>query len=436
MRAIAVRIGSSAIIGAAAIVLGPHADAAAETGRSIALVLDASGSMNTKLPDGTIRIDAAKSAVADLVGRLPGDTRLAFRVYGHQSPTQQKNCKDTQLLVGFDGVAANKPAVLAASRGVSAQGYTPITYVLKLAAEDIAKENAASRAIVLVSDGKETCAGDPCATAKALADADARLVVHTVGLGVDAAARYQLQCIANVARGIYVGAESTAELAMALGKTTAAAPIRKTTEIVVAAKTGKIRIESAPPAYHEVINAATGQEVAKINTGYPSEVELPAGIYNVKFMNGLWMGVEVKAGATTRLSPGFLKIEGRDLWGNKFLDPETQEAVGQTLASSDRVALLPTRVLVTFGNLRNVVWPDTIEIKEGVTTTLRPGSIQVRSAKTFKAAVESADGQVAGEVSSSVHRIALPPGKYTLNLNGEQIPVELSEGQNVEIKLP
>ena len=56
----------------------------------------------------------------------------------------------------------------------------------------------------------------------------------------------------------------------------------------------------------------------------------------------------------------------------------------------------------------------TIEIKEGVTTTLRPGSIQIRSTRTFKAAVEGADGQIAGEVSSGVHRIALPPGKYTL----------------------
>ena len=289
---------------------------------------------------------------------------------------------------------------------------------------------------MLVSDGKETCAGDPCATAKALADADAKLVVHTVGLGVDAAARYQLQCIASVGRGIYVGAENTAELASALSRTTEAAPTRQTTAVTIADTKGKIRIEGAPPANHDVIDAATGREVAKINTGYPSEVELPSGIYSVKFKNGLWMGVEVKPGATTTLKPGFLKIEGRDLWGNRFLDPETQEAVGETLAGYDRVALLPTRVLVTFGNLHKLVWPETVEIKEGATTTLRPGSIQVRSAKTFKVTVKAADGQIAGEISSSVHRIALPPGKYTLELDGQQIPVELGQGQNVEIKIP
>jgi len=406
----------------------------AEEGRSVALVLDASGSMNAKLPDGVTRIDAAKSAVADLIGKLPADTRLALRAYGHQSPTQARNCQDTALLVGFDAAARNRSAAIAAARGIHAQGYTPITHVLKLAAEDLGKENTASRVVVLVSDGKETCAGDPCATAKALADADAKLVIHTVGLAVDGAARYQLQCIANVARGIYVGAGSTAELSAALGRAAQAAPVRKTTEIVITNASGKIRIEGAPPADHEVINAATGQEVAKINTGYPSEVELPAGIYNVKFQNGLWMGVEVKARATTKLTPGFLRIEGRDLWGNNLLDPETGEVVGKLGAAYDRVALLPTRINVSFANVDTTLWPETVEIKEGQTTTLRPGAIRVRSSKTFKATVKRADGQLAGEIISGIPRIALPPGQYTLELGGQQVPIELAAGQNVEIK--
>src|SRR5262245_2505805 len=333
-----------AIMMATTVLVACTTDALAETGRSVSLVLDASGSMNAKLPDGATRIGAAKAAVADLVGKLPGETRLALRAYGHQSPTQAKNCQDTSLLVGFDAAARNKSAVIAAANTIRAQGYTPITHVLKIAAEEVGKESVDSRVVVLVSDGRETCAGDPCATAKALADADAKLVVHTVGLGVDAAARYQLQCIASMARGIYVGADRTAELTAALGRAAEAAPVRKTTQIRITDTTGKIRIEGAPPAYHEVVNATSGQEVAKINTGHPSEATLPPGIYNVKFQNGFWMGVEVKPGATTTLKPGFLKIEGRDLWGNKLLDPETGEVVGKSTAGYDRIALLPTRV--------------------------------------------------------------------------------------------
>jgi hypothetical protein len=432
MRTIVGRIGLALLLGS--VFFAPAGAAAAETRRSIALVLDASGSMNAKLPEGATRIDAAKAAVGVLVGKLPGDTRLAFRVYGHQSPTRAKNCQDTALLVPFGEAAGNRQAVLAAAGGIRAQGYTPITYVLKLAAQDLAAEEADSRVIVLVSDGRETCAADPCAAAKALADADARLVVHTVGLGVDAAARYQLQCIANVARGLYVGADSASELAAALVRTAEAAPARQTAEIALAGM-GRIRIEGAPPALHDVIDATTGREVGKINAGSPSEIDLPAGLYNVKFQNGLWMGVEVKAGAKTTLRPGLLRIEGRDLWGNKLLDPETGEVVGRTSAGYDRIALVPTRMLVAFGSSHKSLWPETVEIKEGATLTLRAGGLRVRSAKSFTAVVKGSDGQVASEVSSGIPRVALPPGKYTLELESRQIAVELSEGRDVEIKL-
>ncbi len=191
----------------AALFLG---SAKAETGRSLLVVLDASGSMNAKLPDGAARIDAAKAAVADLISGLPADTRLALRIYGHQSPTSKKDCQDTALVVSFGPAGENGGAVTVAANAAQAQGYTPITYVLQRAAADVGNEAAAaSRLIVLVSDGKETCDGDPCAAAGALAAADTKLVVHTIGFGADEATRRQLQCIAHHARAA-IGTPATA----------------------------------------------------------------------------------------------------------------------------------------------------------------------------------------------------------------------------------
>src|SRR5688572_4041587 len=186
--------------------------------RSVSLVLDASGSMNAKLADGQTRIDAAKRAVADLVSRMDGNTRLALRAYGHQSQTQSRDCKDTALLVGFAPVAANKAEVVSQAERLQARGYTPITHALTAAAQDLAAEESGERVLVLVSDGHETCVGDPCVAAKAMAEADARLVIHAIGFGVGAAARMQLQCIANVARGSYFDANSAAGLTTTLGK--------------------------------------------------------------------------------------------------------------------------------------------------------------------------------------------------------------------------
>ena len=182
--------------------------APAQENRSIALILDASGSMNAALGRGT-RIEAAKEAVAAFLAELDPGTRIAYRAYGHQSPRERHDCEDTELMVGFAPAAANREAILDRTQAIRAQGYTPITKVIRLAAGDTAGEEG-ERVVVLISDGKETCEGDPCAAAKALAEADARLVVHTIGFNVDVAARYQLQCIAKVARGTYSDASDAA----------------------------------------------------------------------------------------------------------------------------------------------------------------------------------------------------------------------------------
>ena len=278
----------------------------AETGRSVIVVLDASGSMNERLPEGRTRLEAAKAAVADFVGSLAPDVRLALRVYGHQSTPDKKNCQDSELVAGFAPAAEGKAALLDKVAGLKARGYTPITLSLQLAAKDIAGEPSAERTVVLVSDGRETCSADPCVAAKALAAADAKLVVHTIGLGVDAAARNQLQCIASVARGSYFDAGSRAELAAVIGKAAAA----KKTEIVVKVVTAKTGTLSAPRIKQMlgVVQAETGKEMDFIGGPWPKR-ELPVGIYSVKMTNGAWTGIEIKPGQTTVLEPAFLRVD-------------------------------------------------------------------------------------------------------------------------------
>ena len=51
------------------------------------------------------------------------------------------------------------------------------------------------------------------------------LVIHTIGFAVDVAARYQLQCIARVARGKYFEADDTNELARHMSTAVETAPL-------------------------------------------------------------------------------------------------------------------------------------------------------------------------------------------------------------------
>jgi hypothetical protein len=234
-----------------------------------------------------------------------------------------------------------------------------------------------------------------------------------------------------VARGIYVDAADAGELQRALGKAAAAAPV-PAKKIEAVGKAGKLRLQGASAYPHEVTDAASGRQVAVLSAVWP-ERELPPGIYNVRFDNGTWKGVEVKADETTVLRPGILEIANADLWGNELLDPETNELVGKLLPHKNRMLLLPTRVVVRFGRM---TWPEIVEIKEGATTRLTPGVIKAASSKPFKVTVSGPDGRPVHEISSSVHTIALPAGSYTLDMPDRKMPIELAAGQTLEIRLP
>ena len=69
--------------------------------RSVLLILDASGSMNAKLPNGETRIAVAQRAIKGVAGFVPAGAQLSLRMYGAQSPARQKNCQDTNLAVPF-----------------------------------------------------------------------------------------------------------------------------------------------------------------------------------------------------------------------------------------------------------------------------------------------------------------------------------------------
>jgi Mg-chelatase subunit ChlD len=417
------------LIGSTLIAAALLASSPVQAQKSTLLVLDASGSMNARLPDGQTRIDAARKAVADLVARMDAGTRLALRAYGHQSATQQKDCKDTALLVGFAPMASNRAEVVAQAQAIQARGYTPITHALTAAAQDIASEESGERIIMLVSDGQETCASDPCVAARALAAADARLVIHTIGFGVGAAARTQLQCIANVARGRYFDANSAASLAstMSTAAQTKAVEQKSTGTTVRVAKPTPSRIlikNTWAGASHPVTRAEDGVQVADIN-GANGRADVPPGIYNVGFANGIWRGVEVKAGETTVLEVGLLRVEhgANDLNGYNILDPETEEVLVRSKVISS-LPLMPGRFIVSSGHAG---WP-MIEINAGQTTVLNPGRIEVKGDKAGTYDVKAKDGGEVGQVSRLL-RLPLPPGSYIVNVEGQEVTVDLTDGQ-------
>ncbi len=406
--------------------------AAEKSGKSVALIIDASGSMQAKLKNGVKRIDAAKEAVESLINNTPADIRMALRAYGHQSHRRKKNCKDTQLLTNFKPIGENKAEVITKAKGLKAQGYTPISLVLELAANDLkAETQAQSRIVTLVSDGKETCEGDPCAVARALAAADASLVIHTIGFAVDVAARYELQCIAKAGRGTYFEADDADKLAEKLSAAVKTIAIELPKEVKVKEKKpGRLTLKNTTASSHKVFNSETGKEVGKLSAVTPS-LKLPAGFYKVKFGNAYWRSIEVNDAETTTIETAIVRLPSASFRGQRIVDWETEEEIGKLSSSRNSMNLLPSSFNIMFGKLAVKVVLNPGEVK-----VIEAGSVKFKGLPINSRYIFDENGNEVTSVSASFSSATLPPGKYHLEHNDQKFPFTIPKGTlNIEIQL-
>jgi Mg-chelatase subunit ChlD len=182
-------------------------------------ILDDSGSMNA-LFGGEKRIDAAKKSIASMLQGIPDGSIVALRLYAHRVAPSDKaaSCKDTELVIPFGPI--NKQQLMNVVNAATPLGQTPIAYSLEQAANDFTPGADEQQTIILVSDGEESCGGDPVATAKALLAKGFKLKINVIGLDVDANAKNQLASIATATGGQYFDARDTAGLTSSLQKLT------------------------------------------------------------------------------------------------------------------------------------------------------------------------------------------------------------------------
>jgi len=186
--------------------------------RAVEIVVDASRSMWGQIY-GEAKMTIAKNILQDVSYWFPQDLDLALRAYGSTSPSESNNCGDSTLLVPF--AEYNREPIRSAISGLRPTGQTPIAYALDQAARDFGSLQS-DRAVVLVTDGIESCGGDPARAARDLSEQG--IMVHVIGFGLGNAAdedTWSLQAIANASGGRYVTAGSAEELKAALAETVA-----------------------------------------------------------------------------------------------------------------------------------------------------------------------------------------------------------------------
>lgn len=393
--------------------------------RNLSLVLDASGSMNARLPNGESRFAVAQRAVKDVVSLVPLQAQVSLRMYGAKSPPKDKNCQDTHVAVPFAPASTARSDIASAVDGAEARGYTPIALSLEQASNDFPAD-AKERVIVLVSDGKETCKGDPAVAAKALAAKG--ITVHTVGFVVDSAARMQLQNIARLTGGSYFDASLGPELPDTL-KSAFSACKKQVVKLPPKPRPGKLRTTSAVFP-HNVFDAESGKKVGTLSR-VTLELPLPAGIYEVQFGSGRWKGIEVRPGETTTITPGELRLENR-VGTVRVVDSETGERFGQFDASNPAVTLMPGLYDLEFNS--RLSWRF-VKVDGGKATTLKAAQVKLdRNLKWKKARVTTSEGIEVLRFDAVSWNAALPPGKYVVEVDGLRLQFPATEGQVLEVK--
>jgi len=184
---------------------------------AVEVILDASGSMAGRI-DGKTKMSLAMAALEKSLGSLDSENvHLGLRAYGFDTTlekTPEASCPNTELLTDFQ--PNNASTVLEAAKTLPPYGYTPIAASISAAAEDLKAFEKMKRQIVLITDGEETCDGDPIAALKAMAGMCVDVNAHIIGFDLAPKARAEMQAIAAAGCGLYLDAPTGPELEKAL----------------------------------------------------------------------------------------------------------------------------------------------------------------------------------------------------------------------------
>jgi len=188
---------------------------------AVELILDASGSMLQR-ENGVRRIEIARSVLDELVREhLSEDRDFALRVFGHK---EADKCR-TDLEIPLSPLNRQTAAARIASINAKNLARTPIADSLAQVPNDLAKASG-PKTVVLVTDGEETCDGDPAAVIRALRARGLELQVSIVGFAIeDPGLREQFQHWAELGGGSYFDARSADELIKSL-RTVISGPYR------------------------------------------------------------------------------------------------------------------------------------------------------------------------------------------------------------------
>jgi hypothetical protein len=217
---------------------------------AVEIVLDTSGSMLERF-GGERRIDIAKRVLAEMVRRdLPEGLPVAMRTF-----VQQRRSCDTELAVPLGPLDPEALAMHVEGLGILRSVRTPLAKAIRAVADDL-EGVTGPRIVIVVSDGAESCGGDPAREVRRLKAQGVDVTLNVVGLALDdARVRRSIRRLAALGGGSYFDARDPAEVASAI-RTAVSAPFQvfdQAGALVARGTVGGAPVELTPGTYRVVV---------------------------------------------------------------------------------------------------------------------------------------------------------------------------------------
>lgn len=181
---------------------------------NLIFILDASGSMADDIGDVQKwqgAVDALKKVLAQ---GFPGYTEVGLIVYGHKgsSSTSDRDvsCSGVEVMQSLD--RWRNVDLVRRTSNLGPTGWTPLAGALRTAGDMLQDRQGEGNFVIVLSDGRETCGGDPVAVAKELKESGTEVTTNVVGLVVSDEEKAQLEAIAQAGGGGYFPANNPEEL--------------------------------------------------------------------------------------------------------------------------------------------------------------------------------------------------------------------------------
>ncbi|MFD2265032.1 VWA domain-containing protein [Lacibacterium aquatile] len=174
----------------------------------VVMIVDGSGSMNENFAGGSSRIDQARRSIDGVVKGMPPGIDIGLIDFrGCDAVNRDDFYSDSE-----------RQQLLNKVNGLSPWGGTPLARSIERAGNIVS--NDVDSVIVVVSDGEDTCGGDPCAAARALKKAKPNAVINVIDISGDAGGRAAIQCVAQATGGQVLKPNSPADFARKLQQAT------------------------------------------------------------------------------------------------------------------------------------------------------------------------------------------------------------------------